>query len=321
MLLLLTLTPNSGLALNSAPHCFSSPSLRAVWGLPLELRRPPGKTTRLSGPGHRVPLLSHANTPLVDTAFIQTTQNVFKCVITFFQDQLSHFDFWTQFEHLDHAQAASPPAQQLRLRQKKKAPQNPQSTSLHYTLEKYPDGLEDWRRTCTWNFLFWSDHLSPFLHYWEPGFSSALWRPTVTSRQVLQERQSIKDHFKRFRVIQNQIKKHIPSYPSYRSSSKRNPRSASHVICIVPHPNRLGHDVFWEATPFWAVAAFLSFSNCHSIAMLKTLVHLSTAQLENQSYSSQKFHMICYVVYESEHEGLHIATMRSVPLGSANKKL
>lgn len=64
-------------------------------------------------------------------------------------------------------------------------------------------------------------------------------------------------------MIQKEFKKHIPScpsYPSYPSSSKRNPRSASHVICIAPHPNRLGHDVFWEATPFWAVAAFLSFS-------------------------------------------------------------
>jgi hypothetical protein len=40
---------------------------------------------------------------------------VFKFVIAFFQDQLSHFDFWTQFEHLDHAQAALPPTQQLRL--------------------------------------------------------------------------------------------------------------------------------------------------------------------------------------------------------------
>lgn len=30
--------------------------------------------------------------------------------------------------------------------------------------------------------------------------------------------------------------------------------------------------------------------------------------------------MICYVVWESEHEGLHIASKRSVPLGSANKK-
>lgn len=55
--MLLLLTPNSGMALNSAPHCFSIRallSLRAVWGLPLELRRPPGKTTLLSGPGHWV---------------------------------------------------------------------------------------------------------------------------------------------------------------------------------------------------------------------------------------------------------------------------
>ena len=93
-------------------------SLCTVWGLPLELRRPPGRTTLLSGPGHWVPLLTPHHLSILhwfkSLVTVQTTENVFKFVIAFFQHQLSHFDFWTQFEHPDHAQAALPPEQELR---------------------------------------------------------------------------------------------------------------------------------------------------------------------------------------------------------------